>query len=137
MAIFGAKPWVYPFGKILNFSLFRHLVIITQKGVFSFQNIIKKKISWPILPNKKRLEKWPFLDFLNFFFLQPSEAYFRSRISEKTLSWPILPQKKKLEKWPFLEPNHGLNPLEKCQFIDFLHFLFLYPRKGFYRFRIS
>ena len=29
----------------------------------------KKKFSWPILPNKKRLEKWPFLDFLNFFFL--------------------------------------------------------------------
>ena len=33
--------------------------------------------------------------------------------------------KKKLEKWPFLDQNHGLNPLEKCQVLDFLNFLFL------------
>ena len=33
--------------------------------------------------------------------------------------------KKKLEKWPCLDQNHGLTPLEKCQFFDFLNFLFL------------
>ena len=33
--------------------------------------------------------------------------------------------KKKLEKWPFLDQNHGLTPLEKCQFFAFLDFLFL------------
>ena len=33
--------------------------------------------------------------------------------------------KKKLEKWPLLDQNHGLTPLEKCQFLDFLNFLFL------------
>ena len=33
--------------------------------------------------------------------------------------------KKKLEKWPFLDQNHGLTPLEKCQFFDFLNLLFL------------
>ena len=33
--------------------------------------------------------------------------------------------KKKVEKWPFLDQNHGLTPLEKCQFFDFLNFLFL------------
>ena len=33
--------------------------------------------------------------------------------------------KNKLEKWPFLDQNHGLTPLEKCQFFDFLNFLFL------------
>ena len=33
--------------------------------------------------------------------------------------------KKKLEKWPFLDQNHGLTRLEKCQFFDFLNFLFL------------
>ena len=27
--------------------------------------------------------------------------------------------KKKLEKWPFLDQNHGLTPLEKCQFFEF------------------
>ena len=31
---------------------------------------------------------------------------------------------KKLKKWPFLDQNHGLTPLEKCQFFDFLNFLF-------------
>ena len=34
-------------------------------------------------------------------------------------------QQKKLEKWPFLDQKHGLTPLEKCQFLDFLDFLFL------------
>ena len=33
--------------------------------------------------------------------------------------------KKKLEKWPFLDQNHGLTPLEKCQFFDFFNILFL------------
>ena len=33
--------------------------------------------------------------------------------------------KEKLEKKPFLDQNHGLTPLEKCQFFDFLNFLFL------------
>ena len=33
--------------------------------------------------------------------------------------------------------NHGLTPLEKCQFLDFLDFLFLWPRKAFFRSRIS
>ena len=33
--------------------------------------------------------------------------------------------KKKLEKWPLLDQNHGLAPLEKCRFFDFLNFLFL------------
>ena len=27
--------------------------------------------------------------------------------------------KKKLEKWLFLDQNHGLTPLEKCQYFDF------------------
>ena len=40
-------------------------------------------------------------------------------------------KKKKMEKWPFLDQNHGLSPFEKCQFFDFLNFLFLQPRKAF------
>ena len=35
-AIFGPKPWVNPFGKMLIFGLFELLVFIAQKGVFSF-----------------------------------------------------------------------------------------------------
>ena len=35
-----------------------------------------------------------------------------------------MPKKKKLEKWPFFGEKHGLSPLEKCQFFDFLNFFF-------------
>ena len=45
--------------------------------------------------------------------------------------------KKKLEKSPFLDQDHWLTPLENCQSFDFLNFLFLLPRKEFFRFRIS
>ena len=41
MAIFGPKPWVNPFGKMSIFRLFELLVFIAQKGVYSFQNILK------------------------------------------------------------------------------------------------
>ena len=76
-------------------------------------------------PSAHPLEKCQFIDFLNFLFLYPRKGFFRSKISLKKFSWPILPKKKKLEKWPFLDQNHGLTPLEKCQFLDFLDFLFL------------
>ena len=56
---------------------------------------------------------------------------------KKIFSWPILPKKEKLKKWPFLDKNHGLTPLEKLQFFDFLDFLFLQHRKAFYRSGIS
>ena len=29
-----------------------------------------------------------------------------------------------MEKWPFLKQNHGLIPLEKFEFFDFLNFCF-------------
>ena len=44
---------------------------------------------------------------------------------------PLLP-KKKVEKWPFLNHNVGLTHLDKCQFFDFLNFLFLQARKAFF-----
>ena len=42
-----------------------------------------------------------------------------------------------MEKWLIFDQNDGLTPLEKAQFFDFLNFLFLQPKKGFIRFRIS
>ena len=42
-----------------------------------------------------------------------------------------------MEKWPFLDQNHGLTALEKCQFFNFLNFLFLQLKKAFFRSRIS
>ena len=52
MAIFGPKPWHNPFGKLSIIRLFKLLVCIAQKGVFSFLNIVKD-IFWPISPQKK------------------------------------------------------------------------------------
>ena len=95
MAIFGPKPWVNPFGKMSIFRLFELLVFIAQKGVFSFQNIVK--------------------------------VIFLTNIALK----------KKLEKWPYLDQNHGLTLLEKCQFFEFLNFLFLLPTKALFCSRIS
>ena len=85
---------------------------------------------WPILDQNyglTPLEKCHFFDVLNFLFLWPKKAFFCSRISQKTFSWPILPKKKKLERGLFLDENHGLTPLQKCQFFDFFELLvFIY-----------
>ena len=59
--IFGPKPWVNPFEKMLIFLLFEVCVFIAQKGVFCFQNIVKQ-IFLAYTAQKKDLEKWPFLD---------------------------------------------------------------------------
>ena len=94
MVIFGPNPWVNPFGKISIFRLFQPVVFIAQKGVFSFQNIVKEiflayivyKINfekWRFLDQKHGLfplEKCQFLDCLTSLFLQPRKAFFRSRI---------------------------------------------------------
>ena len=91
MAIFRPKPWVNPFRKSSIFRHFELLVFIAQKGIFSFQNIVK--------------------------------IIFLTNIAEK----------KMLEKRPYWDQNHGLTTLEKLQFFDILNFLFLQPRKAFFR----
>ena len=89
------KPRVIHFGKMSIFRRFELFAFIAQKGVFSFQNIIKK-ISWPIVPKKEfwkdghfrtknhgltPFEKCQFFDVLNFLFLQPRKALFHCKIS--------------------------------------------------------
>ena len=37
-----------------------------------------------------------------------------------------------MEKWPFFDQNHGLTPLEKSQFFDFLNFLFYELERRFF-----
>ena len=46
------------------------------------------------------------------------------------------PWSRRVDKWPMFDPNHGQTPLEKCQFLELLNFLFLLPRKEFSRYRI-
>ena len=43
-----------------------------------------------------------------------------------------MPKKKELQKWPFLDQNHGLIPLKKCQFFDFLNFLIYSLERRFF-----
>ena len=90
MAIFGQKPWVKTFAKMSIFELFKIFLSIAQKGVFSFQNIVKH------------------------------------------IFLACIAQKKKFGKWPFLDKNHGLRPLQKCQFQNFLNLLFSQPTKAFF-----
>ena len=40
-----------------------------------------------------------------------------------------------MEKRPILDQNHELTSFEKSKFFDFLHFLFLQPRKTFFGFQ--
>ena len=61
MAVFGPIPWVNPFGKTSIFRLFELLVFIAQKGVFSFQNILKD-IFLAYIASQEKIEKQPYLD---------------------------------------------------------------------------
>ena len=152
MAIFGVRPWVNPFGKMSSFPRFQLLVFIAQKGVFSFQIIVK---IFPLLllpKKKKKLEKWSFLyqnhgltllknvNFSTvwiscfcsvekrFFVLEYSKRHFPGFYCLKQKSW---------KNGHFIDQKLGLTPLEKCQFFELLNCLFLYPRKAFFPSRIS
>ena len=139
MANFVPKPWVNPFGKMAILRVFNLLVFIAQKGVSSLYNIVKDIFLAYFGYNKKEVGKWPFLDqnygltplvkgqffdYLIFFCLYPTQAFFRSRISLKTFSVSLLPKKNRLDKWLFLDQNNGLTPQEKFEFFDFLNFFF-------------
>ena len=72
---------------------------------------------------------------LRVFIAQKAVFSFQNMVKDIFLAYIAF--KKKLENWPFLDKNHGLTRLEKCQFFDFFNFLFLQPRKEFFRSRIS
>ena len=127
-----------PFQNCQFFAFLIFLFLKVRKAYFLFWNIIKD-ISLAHIDKKKNFEKWLLLDPITgltplekcqystvwtscfyslerrFFVLEYHERHFPG----------LYCVKKKVEKWPFLERNHGLNPLEKCQFFDFLIFLFL------------
>ena len=151
MTIFGPKAWVNPFGKMSIFRLFEFFVFIAQKGVYSFQNIVKDLLQ-AYIAYKEKWEKWPFLNqnhglilwekmsifrlFELFFFIAQKSVFSFQNIA-KDIFLAYIAQKEKLEKWPFLDQNDGLTPFEDCQFFDFLYFLFLQLGKAFFCSRIS
>ena len=143
MAIFGPKIWVNPFGKMSIFRVFELLVFVVQRDVFSFQNIVKDIFLAYIFLKIKvgkmaifGLKIWvnPFGKMSIFrvyelvvFVVQRDVFSFQNIVKDIFLAYISL--KIKLEKWPFLDQNHGLTPLEKCQFFDFFNLLFLQSRK--------
>ena len=54
-----------------------------------------------------------FLDFLNFFFLQPKKRFFVLEYRKIDFSSPILLERKKMEKWPIFLPKPWTNPFVK------------------------
>ena len=69
MAIFGPKPWVNPFEKVSIFRLFELLVFTVWKGLLFVLDNRKKHFRGLYCLKKKKLEQWPFSDYLTFSFL--------------------------------------------------------------------
>ena len=149
MAIFGPKPWVNPFGKMSIFRLFELLLFIFQKNFFFVLEYHKRQFPG-LYCLKKKFEKWPYLDqndgltclekgqfydFLNFLYLYSRKASFRSRTSQTKFSRPILPRKK-VGKMAIFGTKPWVNPFGKMSISRRLNFLFLQPRKAFFRSRI-
>ena len=146
MAIFGPNPWVNPFGKMSIFRLLELLVFIAQIGACLFQKTVKDIFLAYIALKKKggkmamfgpKPQVNPFGKISIFrlfevlvFIAQKDVFSFQNIVKEIFLAY--IAKKTKFEKWPFLDQNHGLAPLEKCQFFDFLDFFFLQPRKSFF-----
>ena len=103
MAIFGPKPWVYPFGKMLIFRLFELVVFIALKRVFSF-------------PQKK----CQFFDFINYFFLFSTNVFFHSRISSNTFSCHFLAKIKIWKNCQFFTKTMDLPHQENTNFLALL-----------------
>ena len=146
MAIFEAKQWVNPFGKLSIFPLFELLLFIAQQGNFFVLECHKRNFPGLYCLKKKvgkmaifRAKPWvnPFVkmsifrlfDLLVFI---AQEGVFSFQNIMKDIFLASIAQKKTLQKWPFLDQNNGLTILEKCQFFDSLNFLFLQPSKAFF-----
>ena len=80
----------------------------------------------------KPFGKMSIFDFLNFIFFIAQKGVLSLLNMIKDIFLAYIAQKKELVKWPYLDQNHGLTPLEKCQFLDFLNFMFLQPRKAIF-----
>ena len=130
------------------FRLFELLFFIAQKGVFFVLQYHKRNFPGLYCP-KKKLEKWPFLDqsdgltrlekcqffdCLSVLFFLPRNAFFCLECHERGFPGLYCLKKKSWINGHFWTKNHGLSPLEKCQFFDCLNFLFLQPRKAFFSF---
>ena len=148
MAIFGPKPWVNPFGRMLIFRVFKLLVFIAQKGVFSFQNILKD-IFLAYIAEKKQFKIGPFLyqnheltplekcqlfTFLNLLYLQARKTFFRSRISQD-IFLACIDKKTNLKKIAIFGRKPWINPIEKMSIFRLFELFLFKPQKGIFSFQ--
>ena len=112
-----------PFKKCQFFDVLNFLFLQPTKALIHCK-ISQKTFSWPILPKKKLLEQWPFLDqkpwvihfgkmsiFRHFelFLFIAQKGFFFFVLEYRKRHFPALQcLQKKLEKWPFSDQNHGL-----------------------------
>ena len=133
MAIFEAKPWVISFEKCQFFDFLNFQFLQPRKAFFWLQNIvkdiflvyIKQKINFGkmaifgpkpwVIPFRK-MSIFRLFQLLVFI---AQKGVFSLQIIVKDIFLANIGLNKKLEKWPFLDQNHGLNPLQKCQFSPF------------------
>ena len=73
------------------------------------------------------LKKCQFFDFLHPFFYSLERCFFVLEYRKRHFT-ALYCLKKRFQKCPILDQKHGLPPLEKCQFSDFLN-LFFYSLK--------
>ena len=151
MAIFKPKPLVNLFGKVSIFGLFEVLVFIAQKRVFFDLEYRKKQFpglyclegkvgKMAIFRPKPLVNPFGkvsiFRLFELFVFIAQKVVFFAVEYRKRHFPG-LYCIKRKVGKMAIFNQNHGLTRLEKCQFFDFSNFLFLQPRKAFFRSRIS
>ena len=62
MANFGPKPWTNPFGKISIFGLKFQTSCFYSLESCLFVLEYRKTFSYPVIPQEKKVVKWPILD---------------------------------------------------------------------------
>ena len=136
MAIFRHKPWVNPLGKMSIFRFSELLVFIAQNGVFVVLEYRKRH--FPCLYClKKKLEKWSFLVQNHRLTLFGKMAIFRLFVLLVFIAWKGVFFFQNIVKDIFLDYIAPKKNFRKMAIFDFLNFLFLQPRKAFFRSGIS
>ena len=76
------------------------------------------------------LQKCQFCLIFKLMFILSRKACFLTRTSPNTFSGCILHKRKRSKKFPIFDQNHGLTPLQKCQFCGSLKPMFFLFRKA-------
>ena len=149
MAILIRKPWVNPFGKIAIFRLFQLLVFIFQKGLYSFQNIVKdiflaffalkKKVrKMAILipkPWVNSFEKMSIFRLIQLFVFITWKGHYSFQNIVKDIFLAFFALKKKVRKMAILIPKPWVNPFGKMSIFPLIQLFVFITWKGHYSFQ--